>query len=77
MICVFIVPAFTICNADKHDAGLTLEELHAPGCLDKAVELVGVDSDQVVSIFDRFDTDGNQVVTEQELMAGFFVDNTA
>ena len=70
------MPAFTICNADKHDAGLTLEELHAPRCLE-AVALVGVDSDQVVSTFEGFDSDGNQVVTEQEILAGFSVNNTA
>ena len=72
------MPAFTVCNADKRDGGLTLEELYAPGCLDKVIiELAGSNRNQATLTFKRFDTDGNEVVTEQELAAGFLADTTA
>ena len=76
MFLLLTVPAFTICNADQQDAGLTLEELYAPGCVE-AIELAGAGPDQAALTFKRFDTDGNEVVTEQELAAGFLADTTA
>ena len=69
------MPAFTICNAVKDDAGLTLEELHAPECL-KAIELAGAEPSQAVSTFELFDTDGDKVVTQEELLEVFLVNNS-
>ena len=66
----YLVPAFTICNADD-DIGVTLEELHAPGCHKVIIELAGADVSQATSTFEFFDTDGNEVVTREELSAGF------
>ena len=71
MFLLLTVPAFTICNADQQDAGLTLEELYAPGCVE-AIELAGAGPDQAISTFEFFDSDENQVVTREELSAGFF-----
>ena len=64
------MPAFTICNADD-DIGVTLEELHAPGCVE-AIDLAGATPNQATSTFEFFDSDENQVVTREELSAGFF-----
>ena len=62
------MPTFEICNADKQDGGLTLDELNAPKCLLRLTELAGVDSDEANQHFKSFDTDSNGKVTIEELM---------
>ena len=63
------MPAFDICNADKLDGGLTLDELHAPSCLG-FISAIGGDINEADPNFQFFDADGNGVVTIMEFIEG-------
>ena len=62
----FLVPGFAICNADKGDGGLTLEELHAEICQD-FIASVG-DSDAADYNFEMFDSNADGIVTLKEFL---------
>ena len=66
------MPAFDICDADKLDGGLTLEEIHAPECLE-FIASVGGDAESADPDFAFFDADGNGVVTVQEFFGGAII----
>ena len=60
-----LVPSFAICDTNKDD-GLTMDELHAPECLDFVPALTGIDLEEVDLTFDMFDANGNGVVSMTE-----------
>ena len=62
----FIVPGFAICNTDKGDGGLTLDELHADIC-QEFIASVG-DADAAELNFEMFDSDADGVVTLKEFL---------
>merc|ERR1719189_3295329 len=62
-----LIPGFAICNADKGDGGLTLEELHAEICQD-FITSVGADSNAAEVNFESFDTNADGVVTLKEFL---------
>ena len=62
-----LVPSFDICNADKADGGLTMDELHATEC-QGFIQSVGGEVDFADQTFDDFDVDGNGVVSIQEFL---------
>ena len=63
----FLVPGFAICNTDKGDGGLTLDEFHADVCQDfiaSVPEYVSTpDAD-----FELFDSNSDGVVSLKELL---------
>merc|ERR1712062_102888 len=61
-----LIPGFAICNADKGDGGLTLEELHAKICQD-FITSVG-DSDAADYNFEMFDSNADGIVTLKEFL---------
>merc|ERR1719225_1124981 len=61
-----LIPGFAICNADKGDGGLTLEELHAEICQD-FIASVG-DSDTADYNFEMFDSNADGIVTLKEFL---------
>merc|ERR1712062_419076 len=61
-----LIPGFAICNADKGDGGLTLEELHAEICQD-FITSVG-DSDAADYNFEMFDSNADGIVTLKEFL---------
>ena len=62
------MPSFDICNVDKGDGGLTVDELHATECQD-FITSVGGEIANADMDFDAFDHDGNGVVNMQEFLA--------
>ena len=63
---LFLVPGFAICNTDKGDGGLTLDEFHADICQD-FIASVG-DSDAAELNFWLFDSNADGVVTLKEFL---------
>merc|ERR1719340_427935 len=61
-----LIPGFAICNTDKGDGGLTLEELHADICQD-FITSVG-DSDAADYNFEMFDSNADGIVTLKEFL---------
>ena len=62
----FLVPGFAICNTEKGDGGITLDELHADICQD-FIASVG-DSDAAEYDFAYFDSNADGVVTMKEFL---------
>merc|ERR1712141_786707 len=62
-----LIPGFAICNVDKGDGGLTLEELHADICQD-FIASVGAESNAAEVNFESFDTNADGVVTLKEFL---------
>merc|ERR1711963_281982 len=63
-----LMPSFDICNVDKGDGGLTVDELHATACQD-FITSVGGEIEFADMDFDAFDQDGNGIVSVQEFLA--------
>merc|ERR1719288_450679 len=61
-----LISGFAICNSDKGDGGLTLEELHADICQD-FIASVG-DADAAEYNFEIFDSNADGVVTLKEFL---------
>ena len=62
----FLVPGFAICNTDKGDGGITLDELHADICQDFIASVS--DSDTADSDFEYFDSNADGVVSLKEFL---------
>ena len=63
---LFLVPGFAICNTEKGDGGITLDELHADICQD-FIASVG-DSDAAEYNFEMLDSNADGVVTLKEFL---------
>ena len=63
------VPSYDICNVDKHDGGLTFEELHAASCQDY-IASIGGDLNEVDPDFEFFDADSDGIVSSKEFFDG-------
>merc|ERR1711953_760139 len=50
-----LIPGFAICNTDKDDGGLTLDELHADICQDFIASVGDSDADGVVTLKEFLD----------------------
>merc|ERR1711884_765864 len=61
-----LIPGFAICNTEKGDGGLTLEELHADICQDFIASVS--DADAAEYNFEMFDSNADGVVTLKEFL---------
>ena len=66
LVLYFLVPGFAICNTEKGDGGITLDELHADICQD-FIASVG-DSEAAEYDFEYFDSNADGVVTMKEFL---------
>ena len=62
---------FDVCDIEKEDQGLTLNEVQKKSCMDHLTLAFGITNDNIVKTFEAVDQNGDSVISKQETSRAF------
>ena len=62
---------FDVCDIEKEDQGLTLNEVQKKSCMDHLTSAFGITNDNIVKTFEAVDQNGDSVISKQETSRAF------